>query len=340
MEHINVAVIGFGLSAQVFHLPFLTEDNGYCISAFVSSQRDAIKAQYPGAQVYASSDALFAAEQADLVVITSPNNSHYSIAKQALQRGCHVVVEKPITVTSSEARELIELAQRQQRVLTVYHNRRLDGDFLTLQQLISQGKLGHVYHFASRFDRFRPQVRAKWKEQAGAGNGAVYDIGSHLIDQALLLFGMPHALSARCLALREQSQTVDFFQINLHYPKLDVQLSASPFNAGQNHRFSVQGDLGSVDMYGLDNQESQLAAGVSASDALLGIDTERQVYAYLPDRQSVSLQQGNYVYFYQQLKQAITHNQPPLVTPESALQVISIIEAAYKASETGQTVSL
>ncbi|NMP16242.1 Gfo/Idh/MocA family oxidoreductase [Thalassotalea sp. Y01] len=337
MSNINVAIVGFGLSAKVFHLPFVNAVDGYSLQAIVSSQQQAILEQYPECQAYPTLTELLAGANIDLVIITSPNDSHYKLAKTALNAACHVVVEKPFTVSSEQAEELIALAASQQRQLTVYHNRRLDGDFLTVKKVIEQNRLGNLRRVASCFDRFRPDVRDKWKEHPGPGNGALYDLGSHLIDQSLQLFGWPQAVSGRCLTLREHSQTTDYFQITLHYPELEVQLGSSPFNAGKNHRFNLQGDKGSLNIYGLDNQEEQLAQGVAVT--ALGNDTERlATLSTVAGDEEMALQQGNYLAFYQQLLLALQQQHAPPVSADSAWQVIKVIEAAIKASDSGNTI--
>ncbi|MGB1239056.1 MAG: Gfo/Idh/MocA family oxidoreductase, partial [Pseudomonadales bacterium] len=192
---IKVAVVGYGLSATVFHLPFLLHSEQYQIVAVSSSQRDAVLEQYPEVEVYGDAQSMIEQCDAQLVVITAPNVVHHDLARTALEVGKHVVLEKPMTVTSEQALELSRLAEQEKLILSVYHNRRWDGDFLTIQQLINSGELGQIKVFNSNFDRFRPQIRDRWRELPGAGTGVLYDLGSHLIDQTLCLFGDPQAVT-------------------------------------------------------------------------------------------------------------------------------------------------
>ncbi|WP_371187577.1 oxidoreductase [Thalassotalea maritima] len=334
---INVGVIGFGLSAKIFHLPFIDALPSFAVKAIGTSQQQLAKQAWPNAVVFTQVSDLLADKNIDLVVITSPNDSHYHLAKQALLAHKHVVVEKPFTVTVAQADELIDLAKQQGRVLTVYHNRRLDGDFLTVKDCINQGQLGNVRMLHSRFDRFRPEVRNKWKEQSGQATGILYDLGSHLIDQALQLFGQPQAITAQCLAMRNGSQAVDYFDVLLHYPDLQVRLGSSPFNAGVNQRFMVHGDLGSLLITGVDAQEAQIVAGMTFNDPMFADNSEQKVESSLA---SVAIKKGNYHKFYQQLATAINSGTAPLVSAESARNVIAIIELAMQSSEQQRTLAI
>lgn len=198
---IKTAVIGHGFSAKTFHLPFLTILADFQISAISSSQGDAVAVNYPDATVYPTAEDLILNSDAELVIITSPNVTHFPLAKLALQQQKHVLLEKPFVTTVAEGEELIALAEQQDRLLTVYQNRRWDSDFLTLKMLIESGKLGEIRYFSSHFDRFRPNKRDRWRELPGAGTGIWYDLGPHLVDQTLCLFGMPQSLTGRCLAM-------------------------------------------------------------------------------------------------------------------------------------------
>ena len=198
MQHIPVAIIGCGMSARTFHLPLIAASADFRLTALVSSrpQPDVAVAQFP------DTAAMLAQSDAELVVITAPNAVHFSLAAQCLAAGRHVVLEKPMVNTVAEGRELMARAEHAGRLLSVFHNRRWDSDFLTLQSLLARGELGTLRFFESRWDRFRPEVRDRWRENPGVGAGIWYDLGAHLLDQALTLFGMPQAVTGNCRALR------------------------------------------------------------------------------------------------------------------------------------------
>lgn len=338
---IRTAVIGYGLSARIFHLPFIHNQTELQLVA-ISSTQEQLRQDYPQLQHYLDGSELIAHSDAELVVITSPNHSHFPLARQALLAGKNVLVEKPLAVTSEEGEELIALATRQQRLLAVYHNRRFDGDFLTLQQLLRTRRLGDIRYFESHFDRFRPVPRARWREQAGSGSGILYDLGPHLIDQALVLFGLPEAISARCRELRNGAEATDYFHLQLHYPDKEIVLHSSPFCAAPSLRFMLQGTLGSYHKFGLDPQEDALRAGELPGGPDWGRENASQ-YGNVHmehDTQTLPTLAGNYQLFYQQLVQALHRRQPLPVNPADALQGIRLIELAYRSHRQGRTLEV
>ena len=338
---IKTAVIGYGLSAKTFHLPFIVQQSGLELVAISSSQPQ-LQLDYPHLKHYQNGDELIRLTDAGLVVITSPNDSHYPLAKQALLAGKHVLVEKPFVLTAAQGQELFELAEQQQRQLFVYHNRRFDADFLTLQQIVHSGELGAIRYFESHFDRFRPVPRQRWREQQGAGTGILYDLGPHLIDQAIALFGAPEALTARCRALRQGSETVDYFHLLLHYSDKEVVLHSSPFSALPTTRFILQGDLGSYHKTGLDPQEDALRAGQLPQGANWGMESEAMygVLATAEGQRSYPSLAGDYRQFYQQLVLALISGKNNLVSAEEALLNIRLIELAQQSQQQGQTLLL
>jgi predicted dehydrogenase len=338
---IKTAVIGYGLSAKTFHLPFIKRQAELDLRAISSSQPE-LQLDYPDIQHFQHADELIRKSDAELVVITSPNDSHYPLAKQALLCGKHVLVEKPFVLTEAQGKELYALANSQQRQLIVYHNRRFDGDFLTLKQLLRSGDLGTIRYFESHFDRFRPVPRSRWREQQGAGSGILYDLGPHLIDQAIALFGAPEALTARCRALRQGSETVDYFHLMLHYGDKEVVLHSSPFCALPTTRFILQGDLGSYHKTGLDPQEDALRAGQIPEGANWGQEPET-MYGVLAKADGVETYPsvaGNYQQFYQEVVQALTIGKSNLVSAGEALLTIKLIELALQSQQQGTTVLL
>lgn len=337
---IKTAVIGYGLSAKTFHLPFIVQQPELELVA-ISSRQPELKSAYPHLQHYPGGDELIRLSDAALVVITSPNDSHYPLAKQALLAGKHVLVEKPFVLTVMQGEELFKLASQQNLQLFVYHNRRFDGDFLTLQQLIASGELGSIRYFESHFDRFRPIPRPRWREQQGAGTGILYDLGPHLIDQAIALFGVPEALTARCRALRQGSETVDYFHLLLHYRDKEVVLHSSPFSALTSTRFILQGDLGSYHKMGLDPQEDALRSGQQPVGPDWGQEAEASygVLANADGQRICPSLAGDYRVFYQQLVAALLQGKTNPVPIAEALQGIRVIELALKSQQLGCTLA-
>jgi len=334
---IKTAVVGFGLSAKVFHLPFLTASNGFSLCALSSSQPDA-RLFHTKVQVFDDALSLINHTDAELVVITSPNQSHYPLAKAAILAGKHLVVEKPFALHLHQASELVELAAQQGVSICAFHNRRYDDDFLALQCLIAEGRLGQIRLMQSSFDRFRPTVQQRWRESAEFGSGILFDLGPHLIDQALLLFGPPQALTAQCRILRPGGQNTDYFQLQLHYADKEVLLSSSPFAAGVAQRFQVQGDLASFRCYGLDPQEELLRFGAGFADPRWP-QRQQQRRAELADAtgtQQLPLAAGDYGGFYRQLALALAGKAALPVSGKDAINSVKAIELALQSAASGQ----
>ncbi|OBP16047.1 oxidoreductase [Rheinheimera sp. SA_1] len=338
---LKTAVIGYGLSARTFHLPFIKLQPDLELVAISSSQPE-LAIDYPHLTHYPDANALIANSDAELVVITSPNHSHFPLAKAALQQGKHVLLEKPLVLSSEEGQQLAAIAKQSGRKLAVYHNRRFDGDFLTLQQLLKSGELGSIHYFESHFDRFRPEPRARWREQAGPGSGILWDLGPHLIDQALCLFGMPQAITATCRTLRPGGESTDYFHLQLHYPDKEVVLHSSPFCASPTMRFMLQGTKGSYQKSNLDPQEDALRAGQTPGGAGWGFEASQYhgELATADSRLSYPTLAGNYALFYQQLVAALLHDAELPVPLEDALAGIRLIELAVNSSELGRSVEV
>src|SRR5215469_13344956 len=262
MSEIGVAVIGFGLAGRVFHAPFVSAVPGLRLEAIVQRRGDEAAKAYPKARILRSVDEALNDDKVQLIVVATPNETHCDLAKRALQAGKHVVVDKPFAASSAEARELIELAAGKKLVLAPFHNRRWDGDFLTVRKLLGSGELGRLVTFESHFDRFRPLPReATWKETGNAANGMLFDLGPHLVDQALTLFGAPQAITASVRRDRDTTDIEDAFDITLHYPRLLVHCRATWLACDAAPRFLLHGTKGSFKKYGLDPQEPALIAG-------------------------------------------------------------------------------
>lgn len=347
---IKTAVIGYGFSANTFHIPFISNLAEFELVAISSSQRDAVINDWPAVEHYLSADELLVNSDAELVIITAPNDVHFCLAKQALENNKHVVLEKPFVTSIADGEALIELAAEKELVLSVYHNRRWDGDFLTVKKLIEADRIGELKSFQSHFDRFRPNVRQRWREQAANGGGILFDLGPHLLDQALTLFGVPDAITAQCLIMREGSTNVDYFNLVLHYPNQLTTLHADLFSAGPNKRFSVKGSKGSYEKYGLDPQEARLIAGIVPSIApgiapadAAWADEQPAQYGRLYNAEGsevITTERGGYQQYFTAMADAIRMQKKPPVTAESALINIKLIELAMESSRLGKTLAV
>lgn len=339
---IKVGVIGYGYAAQTFHLPLIQATENLKLSAISSSKADVVKTRFPSLTVYDTADELIAHSEVDLVVITAPNQAHFALVKSCLEHKLHVVIEKPMVTSSVDAEQLMRFANKQGCFLSVFHNRRWDGDFLTVKKLIESQSVGEVRLFESHFDRYRPLVRQRWREQPGEGTGIWFDLGPHLVEQALHLFGWPEAITARCLTLRENAKTTDYFHVLLHYKGLEVILHASSFSAGLNRRFQLEGTAGSYTKYGFDVQEEQLKAGISPLAQEFGYDAVENDGTLYTEReqQRVKTERGCYQHYYTAVAEAITLGQPNPVSAEDALKVIRVLELAEQSSQRATTVQL
>ncbi|PWQ98125.1 oxidoreductase [Leucothrix arctica] len=339
---IKTALIGYGFSSQTFHVPFLLCNDNFEITAISSSKPELVKEKLPAVTVYASAEALITEADVDLVIITTPNEYHFPLAKLALENGKHIVIEKPFVTNSQDGQTLIDLAKKYDRVASVFQNRRWDGDFLTVKKLIDEERLGDVRVFESHFSRFRPTPKQRWRESDAVGAGILFDLGPHLIDQTLQLFGMPQAVTAQCRQMREGCESVDFFHLVLHYEQHLAILEATPYSSAPNARFSVQGTKAQYVVQGLDPQEDRLKAGISPKfDSWSQEDEENFGHLYIDDQvKTVATERGKYQCYFSRIAKAITDNAEIPVTLDDALNNIKIIELAMESSDSGKTVTV
>jgi len=338
---IRTAIVAFGFSAQTFHIPYLQIEPDFLWSHMVTSKPEAFQLSHPEVAV-AQTLADLAFDQLDLVIITSPNHAHYEQAKYCLEQGCHVIVEKPFVLTLEQAETLKALALRYERQLIVFQNRRWDGDFLTVQALIDNHSVGQVKRLVNRFDRFRPKVRARWREQAGWGNGITWDLAPHLIDQTIALFGRPKTLWANITCMRDGAEVDDNFEIWLEYESLQVVLGSSCFSAGPNPRFALEGTEGSFVKFGLDVQEGALKLGQDILDPRWGQESEENWgILYQPDQSKmVATKPGNYAAFWHQVALCLEQGgQSPVPIDESILG-IQLLQLAHQSSQQGRRLVL
>lgn len=334
MPH-NVALIGYGYAGKTFHAPLIQAEPGLRLAAVVSCDATKVHADLPGMRVEADIAAVLADPAIDLIVIATPNDSHAPLAHAAIDAGKALVVDKPLALTLAEARQIVAHADERGMLLSVFHNRRWDGDFLTLQQAIATGMIGKVAHFESHFDRFRPTVRDRWRESPGPGSGVWADLGPHLVDQALCLFGLPTRVMASLGALRDGAQTDDWAHVVLEYPTLRCVLHAGMLVAGGSPRFVLHGSEGSLIKHGLDPQEGQLIEGLRPGAIEWGKEAapltryDAQGTAHLLD-----VLPGDYARFYAGITAALKGT-PLHVTPEQSLAVMAVVEAAAEAARSG-----
>jgi scyllo-inositol 2-dehydrogenase (NADP+) len=342
MAKLSVGLVGFGLAGRHLHRPLIAAA-GMDIVAVVSRQTELLHAELPAARVVSSIEALLEIKPLDLVVIASPNRWHHSQAMQALNAGKHVVVDKPLAPSSVEASELGDVATRLQRKLAVFHNRRWDSDFLTLQKLLAEGVLGEPLSFRARWDRYRPDVAVRWRERNEAGAGILYDLGSHLIDQALCLFGAPEWLQAKLFAQRPGAVVDDGFEILMGRGNLHISLGASSVAADHAFRYQLDGANGSFRKSGLDPQAGQLELGMPVSDPKFGVEPQTQwgelTVGVTAVRTPVEPQRGSWPVFYQQMRRAIETDSAVPVAAAAAGRVLQIIEAARLSSTEGRSIS-
>ncbi len=345
MTSINVGLIGYGFAGASFHAPLIRSVDGLALTHIASSNAEKVQRDFPDVVRVDSPQELMLAAEVDLVVIATPNTSHHALAVQALLADKHVVLEKPFTVTVAEARELIELAQRRQRVLSVFHNRRWDNDFLTASQCIASGMLGDINTYEAHFDRYRPNARQRWREQNLPGSGTLYDLGSHLIDQALVLFGTPDSVSADVCTQRAGGGAPDYFHLVLAYGSRRVILHSGAVVSNPGRRMQVHGSAGSYVKYGIDPQENALIEGGTPRDAGWGGEPEAAYGQVTLERDGALVTEhyptlaGAYQRFYEGMVAAIADGRAAPVNPLDALNVIKVIELAMQSSREQRVVA-
>ncbi len=354
MSEIGVAVIGFGLAGQVFHAPFVSAVPGLKLEAIVQRKGDEAGKAYPKARILRSVDEALKDAAVQLIVVGTPNETHFDLAKLALLAGKHVVIDKPFAATSAEAKELKELAAKTGRVLAPFHNRRWDGDFRTVQRLLAEEAVGRLVTYESHFDRFRPVPRENtWKEGANSANGLLFDLGPHLVDQALALFGAPLGITASVRKDRDHTNIEDAFDITLEYPRRRVHCRSSMLACDAAPRFLLHGTKGSFKKYGLDPQEPALISGARVPRLGEG--------EWLADRQAdwgkltvapvlaepgtlvetkVKTELGDYRLYYANVRDAIQETAKLVVTPEDGYRVVRLLEMARESSEAGETLKV
>jgi scyllo-inositol 2-dehydrogenase (NADP+) len=356
---IGVAVVGFGLGGRVFHAPFVSAVPGLRLEAIVQRRGDEAAKAYPGTRILRSIEEALSDEKVQLVVVSTPNETHYALAKQALEAGKHVVIDKPFAATSVQAAELVALAAERGLILVPFHNRRWDGDFVTVKNLLHDDAVGRLVTYESHFDRYRPMPRENtWKESADDANGMLFDLGPHLVDQCVALFGTPETITASVRRDRDQTEIEDAFDITLKYTvnghELRAHCRTSMLACDAAPRFLLHGTAGSFKKYGLDPQEPNLVAGGNVPAMGSGddwLEEDEAAWGTLTvasdlsqptklDRRIIKTERGDYRSYYANVRDAILGTAAQAVPAADGFRVIRLLELARQSSAEGRTLKV
>jgi scyllo-inositol 2-dehydrogenase (NADP+) len=337
MKQLNVGLIGFGLSGRLLVAPFLMANPNFSLKTVVQNTASTASEIYPSVKSVKNINDVLSDADIDLVIVSSPNETHFDYARKSLLAGKHVLIEKPMSATVAECEILMDLAQRQGKVLSVYQNRRFDGDFQTVQKVIKDGLLGDILNCEFRFDRWAPNANPKkWKEVPSLVTGVLYDLGAHILDQALVLFGKPNSFKGKVMTQRENTTIDDAFDLRLDYGRFNVNLKASLLVREPTPRYMVHGTQGSFVKYGIDPQEDMLKAGMLPTDKGFGEDTPQYFGTLNTDMNGLHFQgkietmAGNFGLLFQNLYEAIANGGELAVKPELIVEQIRIMEAIKK----------
>lgn len=344
---ISVGLASYGMSGKVFHAPFLTTNPRFQLRKIVERTKQDSREAYPEVEIVKDFEDLLEDDTIELIVVNTPNALHFDMAQKALKAGKHVIVEKPFTPTKNEADALISLSKQRGLMLSVFQNRRWDGDFLTIQEVLAGNLLGELVEYEAHYDRFVDRVAQNgWKEEAGPGSGILYNLGSHMIDQVLVLFGKPLKITAEIDGNRSGSQIDDYYDLKLSYPGFKVMLKASYLVREPGPRYVLHGTKGSFVKYGIDPQEEALKAGRKPDELGWGqeplsdwgkLNTEKGGLHVIGKIETVP---GNYNAFYNNIYDVIREKKALYVKPEEAAMVIHLIELAYQSSKEGRSVEV
>lgn len=340
MKPINTALCSFGMSGLVFHAPFINVNPHFNFYAVWERSKNIAAEKYPEVKTYRTLETMLADDLVELVIVNTPNYTHYDYAKKALEAGKHVIVEKPFTINIEEGKELIEIAKKQNKILSVYQNRRYDSDYKTIKKVVNENLLGELVEVEMHFDRFKEELSPKLhKEVPGPGAGSLYDLGAHLIDQALQLFGMPQKIFADIRVIRPMSKVDDYWELLLYYNKLRVRLKSSYVVREALPGYILHGLKGSFIKAKTDVQEITLQKGIIPGGSDWGKEPETEKGLLHTEingeiiREYIQSEQGNYGDYYEAVYESIRNNKPIPVTAEQGLDVIRIIEAAFRSNE-------
>lgn len=348
IDTINAGIASYGMSGKLFHAPFLEAHPHYNLAAIVERHKEESRVKYPNSKLYRSFEELIADKSIQLVVINTPVQTHFEYAKAALNAGKNIVVEKPFTVTASEAQELDDIAKGKKLFLSVYQNRRYDGDFRAIKDVVQENLLGTLKEAELRYDRYRTGHSGKdHKEGDKPGAGNLHDLGAHLIDQAIQLFGFPEAVFADVLAMRDNMVANDYFEVLLYYPRpFRVRIKGTVFARESGYAYTIQGENGTFMQQRSDLQEARLQADEIPS-LETWIPTPQGFDGILhtiingePVHKETRSEMGNYMDYYEEVYQALVNGAPNPVPASDAVLTIRIIDAALQSSKERRVISL
>jgi len=341
-KDIRAGVIGFGLAGRIFHAAVIAETPGLELACIVQRKGDEAAQAHPGVRIARSIDEMLEDRSIQLVADGTPSADHFKHGTQCLRAGRHVMIDKPFALTSDEASQLMEEARKQGVLVTCYQNRRWDGDFLTVKQMMASGELGRVVSYESHFDRYREDPRLEfWRENGGPGGGLLFDLGPHLIDQATALFGDPESIWADVRTDRKDAVVDDAFDVMLKFPGVTALLRSTMTAPMQQPRFVVHGTKGTFIKWGLDPQEDALKAGAKFRDPGFGEEPESQWgELHIPGKpvRKIRTAPGDYRGIYANFRDAILGKAKLEVTPEQAWRTTRLIELARQSSAEGRRI--
>jgi scyllo-inositol 2-dehydrogenase (NADP+) len=344
---IYTAIASFGMSGLVFHGPSLKVNSGFEVLQILERSKNISKEMFPEATIVRTFDEIVENPEIELVVVNTPDVYHYKMVKQALSAGKNVIVEKPVTLDSFEADELVNLAKEKDVVFTVYQNRRWDGDFRTVQKILAENKLGRLIEFESHFDRYRTFITPDtWKEEGNEYAGVLYNLGSHMVDQAYVLFGMPMAVTSHLKIVRTGGKVSDYYDIRMEYEGFSAILKCSYLVKDAGPRYSIYGEYGTFYKSGIDPQEDLLKAGNLPDGEKLGVESPDEWGTIFYEEEGDDIEElvetvpGNYSIFYNNVYDAIRNGAKLFVKPEETVQVLKILEACLLSNQEKCTVVL
>jgi scyllo-inositol 2-dehydrogenase (NADP+) len=347
MQPIKTALCSFGMSGRVFHAPFIYLNKNFELYAVWERNKNLAAAKYPAIKTFRTLEEMLADDAIELVVINTPNSTHYEYSKKALLAGKNIIVEKPFTISTHEAAELIALSQQCNKLISVFQSRRYDSDYKTVKKIVDEKWLGEIVEAEIHYDRYKEDIGPKLhKETPGPGTGLLYDLGSHLIDQALQLFGMPYAVFADITIMRPVSKVDDYMELLLYYSKLRVRIKSSYLVREPLPSYSLHGSKGSFIKTRADVQEGLLLADVVPDADNWGEEPDKEKGLLHTEkdgkiiREYIPSLKGNYGEYYSGVYEAIRNNKPVPVTAKDGLNVIRIIETAYESNKEKKIIEL
>ena len=347
MNPIKTALLSYGMSGEIFHAPLLAVNPGFALTSIVQRSSEKARQRYPYVKIAKQVSDVINDDAIELIVINTPNESHYPYATQALEAGKHVIVEKPFTVTLREADDLIALAKKKNKVLTVFQNRRWDGDFMTVKKVVENKWVGKIAEFELHYDRYRNYIEANtWKEEQGPGSGILYNLGSHMLDQVLALFGMPVEVDARVGIQRPNGKVEDFYDIRMQYKDFHAIVKSSYLVREATPRYILHGTDGSFIKYGIDPQEQSLKDGKVPGTSGWGTDAKElwgklnTTIGGLHVEGHVETIAGDYTQFYKNVYESIRDGKPLAVKPEESRDGIKLIEACYESNRSRKAIKI